>query len=87
MAQQNIIDYLEISPECGVIEIITPSKWVDKSIMNSHLRRKYGITVIAVRRAETDEVMFSPPADTVLHKNDVLTVIGSKKDLDRISTV
>ena len=85
LVKKNIIDYLEISPEYGAIEIITPMHWADKSIVESSLRRKYGITVIAIRDAITSKVKFSPNAETVLSKNDVITVIGAKKDLEKIS--
>ena len=87
MVQQNIIDYLEISHEHGVMEVTTPTQWVGKSIMDIHLRRKYGVTVIAARSGGTGQVEFSPHADRVLGKGDVLTAIGSKKDLDRISAL
>ena len=85
LARKNIIDYLEISPEYGVIEIITPAHWANKSIVDSSLRRKYGITVIAIRDAETARIRFSPHAEAVLHTNDILTIIGARKDLDKIS--
>ena len=87
LAHQNTTDYLEISPEYGVIEIITPSHWVDKSISKNNLRRKYGITVMAIRDCGTDKVTFSPHADALLRAGDILTVIGSKQDLDTISAL
>ena len=85
LTRRNIKDYLEISSEYGVMEIITPSNWFNKSIMKINLRRKYGITVIAVRDGKTDKVEFSPDADMVLREGDTLTVIGSKKSLDAVS--
>lgn len=87
LARQNIVDYLEISPDYGVIELIVPSQWIDKSIMKNNLRKKYGITVIAIRSVRTKKVVFSPDADAMLHKGDILTVIGAKKYLDKISTL
>ena len=87
LAHRNTTDYLEISPEYGVIEIITPGQWVEKTISKNNLRRKYGITVMAIRDKATDNVMFSPNADVLLNEGDVLTVIGSKQDLDAISAL
>jgi len=87
LSNPNFIDYLEISPEHGVLEIITPMRWVGKSIEDNNLRKKYGITVISVMSKETGKVNFSPSADKVLYKNDVLTLIGSKQDLDRIDSL
>ena len=87
LAQKNIIDHLEISPEHSIIEINTPSHWADKCIKNINVRRRYGISVVAITRAETGEVKFLPNADTVLKSGDVLTVIGFTKDLDKISAL
>ena len=84
LTQQNIIDYLEISHEYGIIELITPTGWVGKSIVSNNLRRKYGITVIAIRDTENDKVKFSPNADTVLNAGNILTIIGAMKDLDKL---
>ncbi|MCL1820849.1 MAG: TrkA family potassium uptake protein [Oscillospiraceae bacterium] len=87
LARRNIKDYLEISPEHGVMEILTPSHWAGKSIMKSNLRRKHGVTIMAIRDRKTDKIVFSPDADAVLHEGDTLTMIGSKKDLDAISAM
>ena len=87
LVSQKVLDYLEISHDYGVIEIVTPDHWVGKSIVKSNLRRKYGITIMAIRAAESEKVNFSPHADVVLNQGDVLTVIGAKHDLDVISAL
>ncbi|MCL1917867.1 MAG: TrkA family potassium uptake protein [Peptococcaceae bacterium] len=87
LVQRNIIDYLEISPDYGVLEIITPKNWVGHSIMKNSIRRKYGINVIAIRSAETGKIKTSPNPDTVLCQGDILTVIGSKQELDEVSAL
>ena len=85
LAQQNIIDFLEISSDYSVMEIITPKSLVGKSIGKNNLRRKYGVTIIAIRNAETGGMKFSPNADAMLYDGDVLIVIGSKYELDVLS--
>jgi len=87
LARRNIIDYLEISSDYGVIEIFTPKHWVNKTIMKNNLRKKYGITIIAIRGAGIDKVKISPTADEILHEGDILTVIGFKQDLEAISAL
>ena len=81
LVQKNIIDYLDLSPDYSILEMTTPVNWIDKSISKIDLRRKYGVTLISVRNTETDVVNFSPNADTVLCKCDILTVLGSKRKL------
>ena len=87
LARRNIRDYLEISSDYGVMEIITPGQWANKSIMKNNLRRKYGVTVMAFRDRETGKVEFSPDADAILREGDTLTVIGSKKCLDAVGAL
>jgi trk system potassium uptake protein TrkA len=87
LAQRNIINYLEISPEYGIIEINTPALWISKSILSCNIRKKHGVTVIAVRSALTGKTVFSPDADVILGEGDTLTVIGSKRDLDKIGSL
>lgn len=87
LVRRNIIDYLELSSDYGIAEISTPAQWIGKSIVENNLRRKYGITIAAIHSAEKDKMKFSPSADAVLRDGDILTVIGTKKELDVISAL
>jgi trk system potassium uptake protein TrkA len=87
LVRRNTIDYLELSPDYSIMEMLTPMQWAEKSLANNNLRRKYGITIIAVRHGETGKMSFSLSADAVVHEGDVLTVIGTKKELDAISAL
>jgi trk system potassium uptake protein TrkA len=84
LVRKNIIDYLELSSDYSIMELLTPAHWVDKSIAHNDLRRKHGITIIAIRSPETGGIQFSFNADTVLREGDILTVIGSNKDLNTV---
>ena len=87
LARQNIIDHLDISPEYGIVEMVAPKAWIGKSIVKNDLRRKYGITVVAIRSGISGMVDFSPSADRELHEGDILTIIGSERDLDKVSAI
>ena len=87
LSKKSIVDYLELSPEYGIMELLTPSRWFDKSISQSDLRKKHGITIIAIRDGETGGIVFSPNADAVMRKGDVLTMLGTKRDLDVVSGI
>ena len=84
LTRKNIIDYLELSPKYSLMEITTPAKWVNKSIVDNNLRKKYGITVIAIHNTATEKMQFSPSGDVMLRHADVLTVIGLKEDILKI---
>ena len=87
LTQHNMVDFLEISPDYGIMEVVTPKHWVEKSIVKNNLRRKYGVTVIAIRCAKTDKVKFLPNADVILNDGDILTLIGSIHELDTIGVL
>ena len=78
----NVLDYIALSNEYQLLEIITHDKWVGKTLGELNFRRNYGVTVIAVRGAEAFEV--SPDANYQINPADVLVVVGKAKDLDKL---
>jgi CPA2 family monovalent cation:H+ antiporter-2 len=50
-----------------------------KTLAETELRKQFGITVLAVRRAA--EMLFNPEPDMKLHANDVLIVLGAPEKL------
>ena len=87
LVQKNIIDHLELSPDYSIVELHVPAHWTNKSIGQNDLRKKYGITALAVRRTKTEELNFSLNADTMLYEGDILIIISSKKNLDKIDVL
>ena len=49
LTSSSILDFIELSPDCGIAELQTPSEWCGKSIRELDIRAKYGVNVIAVR--------------------------------------
>lgn len=82
ISSASILDYIELSSDYSVIEIKVPGEWVGKSIQNLNLRSKYGINVVAIKRA--DDVNISPMPDEILLEDDVIVAIGSAQDLAKL---
>ncbi|HAG12175.1 MAG TPA: potassium uptake system protein [Desulfotomaculum sp.] len=82
LVSRNIIDQIHLSPEYSIAEMVAPSSFIGKSLMESAMRQKHGITVIAIRRG--DDLIISPDANQVVQKGDILLVIGSDAKLERI---
>ncbi len=82
LVSRNIIDQIHLSPEFSIAEMVAPSSFIGKSLMESAMRQKHGITVIAIRRG--DDLIISPDANQVVQKGDILLVIGSDAKLERI---
>ncbi|MDK2799027.1 MAG: trk/ktr system potassium uptake protein [Clostridiales bacterium] len=85
LVSKNILDYIELSPKYSIIEIIAPSSWVHQSLKQLNVRVKYGINIMAIKKAKTINV--SPKADDMIEEGDVLVVIGANEDIARVGNI
>jgi len=77
-----IMEYIELSQEIGIVEMMPPREWIGKTIRSLELRSRYGINVIAMRR---DEALKIPPdIDNPLDEDSVLVVLGSYKTMEKL---
>lgn len=77
----DLLDYLPLSPEYSVVEVEVPEAFMGKSLVDLHLRKKYRVLAIAIRRSGGEKVDFMPAADSVLNRSDTLVVIGKAEDI------
>jgi trk system potassium uptake protein TrkA len=79
----NVLEMMEFSGDYRLIEIILPSKWAGHSIIEIDVRKKYGISILAIQR--DGEFIVSPSPDAVFEIGDILLVLGQKDDIANIS--
>lgn len=84
LSSDNLIDFLELSNEYSIMEINTPKKWINKTLIDLNVRAKYGLTVIAVREPETDNLAVTLGPDYTIAEGSVLIVLGSNDDIKEI---
>ena len=77
----NILDYLELSEEHSIVEVIASRKMIGKSLVELNIRAKYGCNVVAVKRG--DDIIISLDAQFTIRANDVLIVIGRDEDISK----
>ena len=82
LSSPNVLDYIELSEEYGIIEVPAPKRWLDKSLKELNVRAKLGVNIIAIER--DGNINVSPAADYVILEGDILVVLG---DTDALSTV
>ncbi|MFZ5352103.1 MAG: potassium channel family protein [Bacillota bacterium] len=81
----NILEFIELSPEYSIIEIVAPHNWVGKDLRDLNLRARYGVNVVAIKNSkDADAMNVSPKADDPINNGDILVVIGSNDDLRRL---
>jgi trk system potassium uptake protein TrkA len=86
MAAKNVLDYIELSPEYGIEEIIATSKLANKTLGQLDLRARLGVSVIALKRVP-DQVVIAPGANDTVREGDVLVLVGKRSALRRLEEV
>lgn len=74
LAAIDFVDFLELSRDTGVVEILAPENFWGQSLSEAEVRQRYGVSVIAIKRG--DEVIVSPRANEVIREDDILVVLG-----------
>jgi trk system potassium uptake protein TrkA len=83
LAAGNVIDYLEVSKEVGVVEIVAPPSFWGHTLAETDLRQRYGLNAMAVRRG--DELIVIPSGSFQIQEDDVLVVLGKLEDAERLT--
>ncbi len=81
LAIDNIVDYLEITPNVSIVEVSVSPEMTGKTLRELDLRAKHGINVLAIRQGQ--EVNVSPDAERPLASEDILIALGSNENVRR----
>ena len=82
LSSPNVLDYIELSEECGIIELPAPKIWVGKSLKELNVRAKLGVNIIAVEKG--GKINVSPAADYRIEAADIMVVLGETAALDAV---
>ena len=82
LSSYNVLDYIELSDEYGIIEIPAPKSWVGKSLKELNVRAKLGVNILAVK--QDDRINVSPAADDPIRAADILVVLGNTDALEKV---
>ncbi|WP_346870011.1 TrkA family potassium uptake protein [Clostridium sp. UBA5119] len=85
LCSSNILDYIELSPDFSIAEIVTPKEWEGHSLKDLDLRVRYSVNVVAIKRDDNIEV--SPAADEVIQEGDIIVAIGGTSELNGIESL
>lgn len=81
LVSEKIIDYIELSADYSIMELIASEKVANKNIGDLDIRAKYGCTILGMKRGE--EVIISPFPDELILRGDIIILIGHNNDLKR----
>ncbi len=80
-----LLDQLVLDANHAITELRTPGSFVGRSLRQVDLRGRFAITLLAIKRQE--EFLISPSADVIMQEEDLLVVIGSNANLDRLTRI
>lgn len=75
----SVLDYIELSPDLGIVEIKAPNQLVGLNLIQADLRNEYKVNVVAIKAG--DEILVPPPPDRPIETSDVLVVVGTNKGI------
>ncbi|WP_042472545.1 potassium channel family protein [Bacillus ndiopicus] len=81
----NVLDYIKLSKDYNIEEILIPSKMIGKNLKDLDIRAKYNVSIIAIIR--DGEIVVPPSPNELLKNEDLLITIGKSNDLAKFSSL
>ena len=78
-----VLDLMQLSDDFQIVEIRLPEKWAGNTLIGLNVRRRFGISILAVHR--NGSYMVSPSADMQLEEGDILLVLGKTEDIEDLN--
>jgi trk system potassium uptake protein TrkA len=81
--RNNVLEYIEFSDKHSIIEVAVPQKWIGKSLAQLSVRRRYGITVLAVSDPENG-MNISPDPGKPFTGSETVALLGENTAIDKL---
>lgn len=81
-AYPNVVDYIDVSPEFGLVMLRPPSGFVGRSLGELDLAGRYDLTPVALRRGE--RLTVNPSDGQRIEAGDMLILLGRDEGLTRL---
>lgn len=82
LLSSGFVDVVELSNDVSIVELDVKPEWVDKTLVELNLRKKYSINVIAIRKANDLQIDVDP--NLKLEKDMQLVIITNASKLSKI---
>lgn len=85
LVRGGMLDYIEFDDGYAMAKTGAPSLLWNRSLGDTEARRKYGVTVVAVKRMGVDFTYAT--AETVVQRGDIIIVSGRQRDVETFSVL
>lgn len=76
LAPKDFVEVVPLTVQHSMFELKAPQSFCGLTLHELHLRRRFGLNVVALRRG--DETIVSPTAEEVLRRGDLMVVVGDR---------
>ena len=83
LTKPNMVEILSLNDQFRIIEIKTPVKWQNKTLIQLKLTTTEHVTILLVKRE--DQIIVTPGGDCMLLEGDILLISGSVADTKRVA--
>ena len=82
LLSSGLVDVIELSKDVSMVELDLKKEWIGKNLLELNFRKKYSLTVIAIK--ENEELNINIDPNIPLNKNMTLIVVGNKSKISKI---
>jgi voltage-gated potassium channel len=93
LKKPTVVDFVDIAmmgSHLGLMmeeaKIGDKSSLIGKNLIDSHLRKDYGVIIVAIKK-QSGDMIFNPTPSEKLEGGDVIVILGKKEDLKRMNAV
>lgn len=91
LSLKNALDYLPFGRDYGISEVRPPQSFTGKTLMDLQIPNRFNCQVIGIKddSSETggEKFIIAPKADSVIHQNSTLVLIGRNRDIEKIQNL
>lgn len=82
--RNNVLEYIEFSDTHSIVEVGVPNGWIGKTLAQLNVRRRFGVTVIAVSKPDIG-MTISPDPTTPFTGDETVALLGENRDIDKLT--
>jgi trk system potassium uptake protein TrkA len=81
------LNYFRLGPGFSIQEMAVPQEWSGNTLRDLEVRKRFGISIVALHDVLMDRFVPTPDPDAVLKDSDTLLIAGKDEDLARVAQV
>lgn len=91
LIKPNIISFLDVFTRVGDVDldleevtVMKDSYLENKTLLEAEIQQKTGLLVLAIKKAQDQDLLFNPPTDYTFKIGDVLIILGREDQVDQL---